>query len=93
MDVQGVLDDLVAEQQALDAIDAAIKAKQRLMIGVVNLVVSFLLALNVAMRARQVRAARLWDIGGAFLSEVRSRPGLLFFPPPIAEEVEASERP
>ena len=52
-----------------------------LLIGAVNLLVSFTLALNVAMRARGSRLCNLGDIATAYWQEVRSRPWALVVPP------------
>lgn len=54
-----------------------------LLIGVVNLTVSFVFALNVAMRSRGVRLGNIGALGRAFWREVRSRPWALILPPPI----------
>ena len=57
-----------------------------LLIGVVNLTVSFVLALNVAIRSRRIRLGRLRAISSAFWQEVRQRPWELFLPPTTKPE-------
>ena len=57
-----------------------------LLIGVVNLVVSFLLALNVAIRSRGVRLGNLGANARAFWREVRNRPWELVLPPAAPAE-------
>lgn len=52
-----------------------------LLIGVVNLTVSFWLALNVALRARRIRMGSARALADAFWQEVRQRPRDLFVPP------------
>ena len=52
-----------------------------LLIGVVNLTVSFIFALNVAVRSRGIRLGGIGAILGAFWQEVRRRPWELFIPP------------
>ena len=62
-----------------------------LLIGVVNLSVSFTLALNVAIRSRRIRLGGLRGIAGAFWQEVRQRPWALLFPP--TKELETTRKP
>jgi site-specific recombinase len=62
-----------------------------LLIGVVNLTVSFVLALNVAIRSRRIRLGRLRSIASAFWQAVRHRPLALIFPPTI--EPDRSQKP
>ncbi len=52
-----------------------------LLIGVVNLTVSFVLALNVAMRSRRVRLGRPRSMARAFWQAVRRQPLALILPP------------
>lgn len=52
-----------------------------LLIGVVNLGVSFFLALNVAIRSRGIRLGGIGTIISAFFREVRRRPQDLLLPP------------
>ena len=57
-----------------------------LLIGVVNLTVSFTLALHVAMRARGIRLGRLRSLGGALWQQVRGRPWQILLPPTVDTE-------
>lgn len=57
-----------------------------LLIGVVNLVVSFLLALVVAIRSRGLRLGKISTLTNALLKEVRNRPWELFLPPTTSTE-------
>ena len=59
-----------------------------LMIGVVNLWVSFALALVVALRAREARLGNIGTLLAAVAAEVKARPLSLVFPP--KNEVEAT---
>lgn len=65
-----------------------------LLIGLVNLVVSFTLALNVALRARGARVTRPDKLFQAWLELVRERPLALVYPPrdPIPEHLEDPEK-
>lgn len=54
-----------------------------LLIGVVNLTVSFIFALNVAVRSRGIRFGKFGAIASAFWREVRYRPWALFLPPGV----------
>jgi site-specific recombinase len=51
-----------------------------LLIGFVNLWVSFALALSVALRARNTQISRFRDLFAKLLEEIRQRPLMLFFP-------------
>lgn len=53
-----------------------------LLIGLVNLLVSFTLALRVALKARQVQVGSLGTLLTSFIQQVRSAPRLLLLPPP-----------
>ncbi|MGM0691253.1 MAG: site-specific recombinase [Pseudomonadota bacterium] len=53
-----------------------------LMIGAVNLMVSFTLALNVALRARGARIARPRNLVRAYWQLLTQRPSSLIYPPP-----------
>ena len=53
-----------------------------LMIGAVNLVVSFCLALRVALRSRDVTFNRARELAGETLALLRREPGAFFLPPP-----------
>lgn len=65
-----------------------------LMIGVVNLTVSFWFALNVAMRARGIRVESLRAVISAFWQQVRSRPWEVVLPPAMeGERTEQHARP
>lgn len=57
-----------------------------LLIGFVNLWVSFSLALAIALRARRVRISRPSKLLAALGARVRSKPALLVFPPPPPRE-------
>lgn len=59
-----------------------------LLIGGVNLLVSFILALNVAIRSRRIRLGKICPIGRAYWREVRARPWALLLPPLNEPEVE-----
>jgi site-specific recombinase len=50
-------------------------------IGLTNLVVSFTLALLVALRARQVTFAEGWRLLGNLLARLLTHPGQFFLPP------------
>ncbi|WP_404418082.1 site-specific recombinase [Marinospirillum sp.] len=52
-----------------------------LLIGFVNLWVSFALALSVALRARNTEISRFRDLFARLWEEIRQRPLILFFPP------------
>ncbi len=63
-----------------------------LLIGAVNLTVSFALALNVALRARGTRIARPLNIARAYWQLARQRPSSLVYPPAQpAEKLEKVE--
>jgi site-specific recombinase len=68
-----------------------------LLIGGVNLVVSFALALNVALRARGTRIASISKLLKAYFQVLRERPAGLLYPPadvvPVDEEVPAEGKP
>ncbi|MDR9468346.1 site-specific recombinase [Marinospirillum sp.] len=65
-----------------------------LMIGFVNLWVSFALALSVALRARNTKISRFRDLFAKLWEEIRQRPLILFFPPvPILSEKKDKEPP
>ncbi len=61
-----------------------------LLIGVVNLLVSFTLALNIAMRSRGSRLCNLGDIARAYWQEARQRPWELIVPPAEVAESKSS---
>lgn len=52
-----------------------------LMIGMVNLIVSFMLALTVSLRARGAVFGSFWGFIALLIKEVAKRPKELFFPP------------
>ncbi|MBK5915520.1 site-specific recombinase [Rhodocyclus purpureus] len=60
-------------------------------IGTVNLLVSFALALNVALRARQVSDAQWRRLAGSVLSHLSSRPREFFLPPKERAKEQASD--
>lgn len=62
-----------------------------LLIGVVNLTVSFIFALHVAVRSRGIRLGNLRSIASACWHEVRSRPLALVLPP--TTEPDRSQQP
>jgi len=70
-----------------------------LLIGAVNLVVSFTLALNVALRARSTRIASFPKLIRAWLQVLAERPTALFYPPadslpaPAGEKQTEADRP
>ncbi len=57
-----------------------------LLIGVVNLTVSFIFALNVAVRSRGIRIGKPGAIASAFWKEMRNRPWALFLPTAIESQ-------
>lgn len=60
-----------------------------LLIGLVNLLVSFSLALRVALKARQVQVGSLGTLLSSFIQQVRNEPRLLLLPPkPAPAEAE-----
>ena len=61
-----------------------------LMIGVVNLWVSFALALVVALRAREARLGNIGTLLSAVAAEIKARPLSLVFPPKNEVEVTAT---
>ncbi len=63
-----------------------------LMIGVVNLTVSFALALYVAMRSRRIRLGSVRAIASAYWQAVRQRPWEVILPPPNAVPAEADQQ-
>lgn len=65
-----------------------------LLIGLVNLMVSFTLALNVALRARGARVTRPDKLFRAWIELIRERPLALIYPPrdPMPEPLEESEK-
>lgn len=60
-------------------------------IGTVNLLVSFALALNVALRARQVSDAQWQRLAGSVLRHLSSRPREFFLPPKERAKEQASD--
>lgn len=64
-----------------------------LMIGGVNLAVSFGLALSVALRARGTRIARPGKLLKAYFQVLRERPAGLLYPPATSADAENSEQP
>jgi site-specific recombinase len=64
-----------------------------LMIGVVNLTVSFALALYVAMRSRRIRLGSIRDIAGAYWQEVRQQPRAVILPPATEPDVPQQAQP
>ncbi|MEC7816705.1 MAG: site-specific recombinase [Pseudomonadota bacterium] len=81
------------------ALEFAMFTAFALLIGLVNLYVSFFLALNVALRARETRIASLTKLIKAWFQVAWEHPAAVFFPPrdpvpePAAkEEPEAGEK-
>lgn len=64
-----------------------------LAIGLVNLLVSFSLALNVALRSRGVRISSLTRLFKALWQLVRQQPLALFYPPAMAKQEEDTRPP
>lgn len=61
---------------------AALTAAGVLLIGLTNLVVSFYLAMSVALRSRRVTIAQRMELVRALARRLRTRPGEFFLPPP-----------
>ena len=64
-----------------------------LLIGLVNLFVSFFLALWVALKSRGTRMGRLSALWRAFCDRVREDPLILFLPPRVLSQIKAGEDP
>jgi len=64
-----------------------------LLIGVVNLLVSFFLALWVALKSRGTRMGRLTALWRAFVDRVREDPLVLVLPPRVLSQIKAGENP
>ncbi len=64
-----------------------------LLIGVVNLLVSFFLALWVALKSRGTRMGRLSALWRAFVDRVREDPLVLVLPPRVLSQIKAGENP
>lgn len=60
-----------------------------LMIGMVNLWVSFTLALVVALRARETRLGNIGTLLSNIMAKIRERPLSLIFPPPVQPAADA----
>ncbi len=60
-----------------------------LLIGVVNLTVSFTLALHVALRARGIRLGSLRALALSFWQQIRGRPWQVLLPPSVEADVPA----
>lgn len=64
-----------------------------LMIGFVNLWVSFALALSVALRARETEISSFRGLFSRLLEEIRHKPLLLFFPPVQTLQIKEDQEP
>ena len=64
-----------------------------LLIGLVNLLVSFFLALWVALKSRGTRMGRLSALWRAFFDRVREDPLVLVLPPRVLSQIKAGEDP